>query len=582
MCALPKESSFGPVILAEISRKLDTPPRIPDNLPRGEVGTEHGTERGQKMNTADQAALRPSRFLFAALRRGLYCCLVCVFAETVPGQQQPVQGKPPGQGNQGNVFGGFGNGAGPGLEGGSAQADFDSLIDLIQSTVEADSWTENGTGEGEISPFPTGVFVDGRGTLRFSQPAVGERLLSRVPEASGERVAGDVRSPSPLRFVSLPRLEAAILRRQIDHEPLSPEMLTLAGLRRIEYVLVHPERGDLLLAGPAGDWQVEPSGRIVSIETGQPVVRLDDLLTLWRRRQTHPAASFGCSIIPRQEALAKTQAYVEAASREPIEPNGRGDWLHGLQESLGTQDVEFFGINAASHVSRVLLAADYHMKLIGMGIANGVDGVESYLSTVQLLPDGSAPPMSVLRWWFAMHYEPVEISADRDAFRLSGQGVQVLSENELLAARGRRVHTGQSDELNRRFADSFTEHFEAISAVYPLYGELRNVFDLSLVLAIIEREGLLERVGWQARLYSSAEVLRLPQVAVPGEVETVVNHRVIHGRHIIAGISGGVWVDARKSLRIQAAADHAATPTLGRPPAARAGEELWWWDQASE
>ena len=60
-----------------------------------------------------------------------------------------------------------------GLEGGSAQADFDSLIDLIQSSVEADSWTENGTGEGEISPFPTGVFVDARGTLRFTQTSLG-------------------------------------------------------------------------------------------------------------------------------------------------------------------------------------------------------------------------------------------------------------------------------------------------------------------------------------------------------------------------------------------------------------------------
>ncbi|MCH7752362.1 MAG: DUF1598 domain-containing protein [Planctomycetes bacterium] len=534
------------------------------------------------MNNTDQAAQRPPRILFPAFQLGLLCWLVCVFAGTVSGQQQPIgQGSQPGQGNQGNVFGGFGNGAAAGLEGGSAQADFDSLIDLIQSTVAADTWMENGTGEGEISPFPTGVFVDARGTLRFTQPELGEKLLSRAPDEPDERVAGDVRSASPLRFVSLPRLEAAILRRQMAHQPLLPEMLTLAGLQRIEYVLVDPERRDLVLAGPAGDWQVELNGRIVSTQTGQPVVRLDDLLTLWRRRQSNPAAWFGCSIIPRQESLAKTQEYIEATSREPIEPSGRGDWLQGLRESLGKQDVKFFGIHAASHVSRVLLAADYHMKLIGMGIADGVEGVESYLSTVRLMPDGSAPPMSVLRWWFAMHYEPVEVSADRNLFRLSGQGVKVLSENELLAAHGQRIHTGQSDELNRRFADSFTEHFEATSTAYPLYGELRNVFDLSLMLAIIEREGLMERVGWQAPLFSSVNVLRLPRVAVPREVETVVNHRVINRRHIIAGVSGGVWVDARKSLHIRAAAtEWAVTMVPSKPPAS--AEDLWWWDQPSE
>ncbi len=47
--------------------------------------------------------------------------------------------------------------AGPGGLGGAASADFDSLIDLIVSTVEFDTWMENGTGEGEIRPFPTNL-----------------------------------------------------------------------------------------------------------------------------------------------------------------------------------------------------------------------------------------------------------------------------------------------------------------------------------------------------------------------------------------------------------------------------------------
>ena len=36
----------------------------------------------------------------------------------------------------------------------SANADFDSLIDLIQSTVATETWAENGGGEAEIRPFP--------------------------------------------------------------------------------------------------------------------------------------------------------------------------------------------------------------------------------------------------------------------------------------------------------------------------------------------------------------------------------------------------------------------------------------------
>ncbi|MEM9353583.1 MAG: hypothetical protein AAGA92_11270 [Planctomycetota bacterium] len=53
--------------------------------------------------------------------------------------------------------GGSPMGGGPGGLGAAANADFDSLIDLIVSTVEHDSWMENGTGEGEIQPFPTNL-----------------------------------------------------------------------------------------------------------------------------------------------------------------------------------------------------------------------------------------------------------------------------------------------------------------------------------------------------------------------------------------------------------------------------------------
>lgn len=47
--------------------------------------------------------------------------------------------------------------SGPGGLGGAASADFDSLIELITSTVASDTWAENGGGEAEIRPFPTNL-----------------------------------------------------------------------------------------------------------------------------------------------------------------------------------------------------------------------------------------------------------------------------------------------------------------------------------------------------------------------------------------------------------------------------------------
>ena len=479
---------------------------------------------------------------------------------------------------QENLGGQQGQGVRSGAQGGGAQADFDSLIDLIVSTVESDSWMENGTGQGEIQPFPNGVYADADGTLRFAKSEA-TRSLNDISKPAPSEAIQEVHQDSTLRYVSLPRLEAAIRTRQLHREPLPEEMLTLAGLQRVQFVFVLPSSdgvaGDLVLAGPAGNWQVRPDGKIVSTETGQPIVRLDDLLTLWRRHQQRRGKPFGVSINPRQAGLARVQDFVRASNAKPLEPGERGDWLAGLQASLGKQDVQFFGIAPDSHVARVLLVADYHMKLIGMGLAEGVEGVTSYLETVNVGADGSLPPMTVLRWWFAMQYDPVTTTAERDVFRLQGPGAKVLSENELLAARGQRVHTGQSDDLNRRFASSFSEQFEAICQKYPLYTELRNVFDLSMVLALVEREGLLERAGWQPTLFANADWLPLPRMRVPTEVETVVNHRVLRRKHIVAGVSGGVWIDAKKTLAVKTVEEQLVEKKTAPNVA---GEAVWWWD----
>jgi hypothetical protein len=471
--------------------------------------------------------------------------------------------------------------------GGAANADFDSLIDLIISTIETDTWAENGGGEADIRPFPGGVLVDAAGTLRLkSRPAqlanVQQRLtaLRGAAPRSNSLSAADARRPSTLRYVSLPRLEREIARRQADRKPLDPTMLTLAGLQRVRYIFVYPESGDLVLAGPAGNWQIDADGRILSADTGEAVVRLDDLLVLWRRGNDAADSHFGCSINPRQESLAKTQAFLASTSQRPLQPGQRKRWLGTLRDTVGLQDIEVFGVDPASRVAGVLIEADYHMKLIGMGLADGVAGVESYLASIRLAAGESPPPMSVLRWWFTLNYDAINASPAEDAFELVGQGVRVLSENELLAEQGQRVHTGQSEPLNRQFAEQFTAHFNQLAAKYPVYSELRNIFDLAIAVALIQTNSLVEKVGWEPALLSSAEQLRLPQSVVPRQVETVINHRVINRRHIVAGVSGGVMVAPGDLIKGADAVtgDSQLAESKRTAPSDDATTGTWWWD----
>jgi hypothetical protein len=357
-------------------------------------------------------------------------------------------------------------------------------------------------------------------------------------------------------------------------------MQTLAGLRRIKYILVYPEAGDIVLAGPAGDWRRDYEGRLVAADTGAPVVNLDDLVVTLRNAYSE-LGRFGCSITPRKDNLAAAKAVNEKWSQSPLKPGQRDRWLKEFRSAVGRQDIDVYGIDRRTRAARVLIEADYRMKLVGIGLEEGVPGVQSYLDSIEIPRGGSPPPLSVLRWWFTLNYDALSATEARDAFELRGPGVKVLSENELLTEIGERVHTGASDELNSKFAEAFTRHFEKLAAKYPVYADLRNIFDLSLVAAVIRSQDVPEQIGWHMTHFGS-EGAYAPELGhAPSEVESVLNHKTVGGKHIIAAVSGGVAVDARRLVKPGAV----KTDTYGRMASdRRAGtpkdlpRRAWWWD----
>lgn len=477
-----------------------------------------------------------------------------------------------------------------GAPGGGAQADFDSLIELITSTVAPQSWDEVG-GPGSIAPFETGVAIDAAGVLRLAPAAepTGQlaalRRSSRSPDALLAARQGDapsdVRRFSALRKVSLTRLEREVQLRLAAGRQPTDAMQVLAGLRRIEYLFVYPESGDVVVAGPAGDWRVDAEGRFVAADDGAPLVRLDDLVVVLRHVLGDPEGRFGCLIVPRAEGLARLKAYAEQSARRPLRPGERPQWLAGLRAALGRQDIEVYGLDPRTRAARVMVEADYHMKLVGMGIVSGTPEVPSYLDSIEVKPGDPPPPMSVLRWWFTLDDDPIEVSADRLAFALRGRRLKVLSENEMLTAQGERIHTGRSDDVNRRFAERFTAHFDALARKYPIYAELRHLGDIALVAALIRGESLAHRAEWHLTCFGPEGDYPVPLGAAPREVDSVVGHRVVYGTMVVAGVSGGVRVDP---LPLVSAGAMVGRPNeaLGASRAAALPETLpralWWWD----
>ena len=468
---------------------------------------------------------------------------------------------------------------------GGVEVDFDGLMDLITSTVAPTTWEGVG-GNGSMSPFESGVRVDAGGVLRRVERKASTRLTALV-KFEGElrnedlRVT-DARRQSPLRKISLPRLERAVQLRLAAGKPLTEEMRLLAGLERIRYVMVYPQSGDLVLAGPAGDWKPSVEGRLVNAKSGRPVFQLDDLVVILRRLWGEPEATFGCSITPTQEGLARTREFAEASSKTPLKPTGRDAWLATLRERLGRQKIDVFHLDPRTRVAQVLVEADYRMKLVGMGLEDGTAGVESYLDSIHIPAGQAPPPMDVLRWWFTMNYTSLVSTPNRDGFEIRGQGVRVQCENELINGQGERIHTGGASVSNQAFAASFTEHFAALAKKYPVYADLQNLFDLALVIALIRGEGLADLVGWHALCFGNEGEYEVLRGIAPKEVDTVMNHRVIDDKYVIVGVSGGVRVDpwqtvAKRAIEIDSYGKLKAERAVG---SAKRGLESdrWWWD----
>jgi hypothetical protein len=470
----------------------------------------------------------------------------------------------------------------PGFPGGN-QADFDALIDLITATIAPQTWDEVG-GPGSIQEFAGGVYVDADGVLRPKLAGDRSGKLQSLRQASFKpAVKSNVREPSALRKISLVKLErqAQLLAAQ-GRQPTA-EMQTLAGLQRIKYVLVYPKEGDLVIAGPAGDLTTDAEGRRVDPKTNRPPLRLDDLVVVLRHMLSSPDARFGCSITPKQNALASVQEFLNESGKTPLKPGQRDAWLRQLRGKLGQQEVEVYGIDPQTHAGLVLVEADYRMKLVGMGLEEGVLDVPSYLSMVKVPPGKAPPPMDVLRWWFTLNYDAVIASAEHDAFELKGQGVKVLSENELLAANGQRVHTGESEPLNQEFARNFTKRFEDLAVKYPVYAELRNLCDLALVGALLRAEHIPDKIRWQMTFFGDPKQYEPPQANAPKLVDTVINHRVVNQVNILVGVSGGVRIDPNTIVKTSAIKkdDYGllkAERVTATPDKTDEARTRWWWD----
>lgn len=422
--------------------------------------------------------------------------------------------------------------------GGQVQADFSSLINLIQTTVEPTSWEENG-GVGNITPFANGVVIDAAGVLRFESLATaGKSNVDSLTQLSRQQIA--LTDNAKLRFLSLSQLEAELLARARTGQAISESLSLLGGMYDIQYVAVAPQSQEIFLIGPAGPWVTNDQGIAVHVQSGKAILHLDDLVVCLRNA-FHGRGVLGCSIDPVPGQFEKVN---ELAQRFRLTSRqGQADFI----TAVGPEVTVVFGAPKSSHAAQVLLTSDYHLKLLAMGNVPASPELPSYLDRCQ----GDDLPGEMIRWWFTLGQVSIDRSADQNVFRLNRPLVELKTESQMFAGAPNGQAKAPISLAASGFVKDFNRQFDSISQTYPIYSQLENLFELSLAAQVIQAHSLRERARWQGKYLlgdgKAGMAYALREYPEINQVNMVVNHRSLKFRsngkimkQTIVAISGGV------------------------------------------
>ena len=464
---------------------------------------------------------------------------------------------------------GFGSGLGGGLGGdpgagprggGGAQADFDTLINLIQQTIEPDSWLQNG-GTNTILPYPSGVYVDPKGHMKRIRAS--EQLRDELFRKTSD-LAHPWRTDSKLRTVSLKKLDQALqFSLQTGLSPTA-ELTKLAGLQKISYVKIDAENEDILIAGPAGD--------------SVPGFELQDLAVVAAliHHNTNP---LGCSIEPSNQGLVNAQEMLKGKAVLKQLARSPRQIVERMQDEIGPHKVHVFGMNSNTGTAVALIDADEHMKKVGFGTVKTKLGINSYFDHLDRMGD-KVPSQSLIRWWFAYADEPIKISPSGNIFQLPEQCVAVLSEQQWVNRQG-RAPTGGNDPAADAFAKGMTAKLDGLRKTHASYSRLSAVFELSLALQLAcDQTGQPSLEAWLPNLCFIGKQTP-PENPQPKTVEGLTTWHKMKNGTIVAVVSGGVKVDSRsitsqENLEPSKFLASSVVPDLPEEP--NVAHAKWWWD----
>ena len=413
-----------------------------------------------------------------------------------------------------------------------------------------------------------GISINADGVLK--NMSVEDRKELRDARAKAlAKPAADMERATNLRQISLAKLDAAIREHLDKKQPLPESILFLAGLQRIEYVFVDSDHHDIILAGPGEGWKVNEDGTVVGVKSGLPVLQLDDLVMALRSTEAVRQAGITCSIDPTPEGISRVKTLL--SQQHEIGPNPQAT-INAIEQALGSQIVTVTGIPATSRFARVLVAADYRMKRLGMKLDESpVTGLPSYLDLAAAGPTGLANAFP--RWWLVPNYDAVLRDPEGLTWKFNGS-VKCLAAEDYMNATNHKQQTVKAGPAAQKWADNMTKKYDELAKKEPIFGELKGCMDLAIVGTLIAKERLLEKTGLTLAVLADEKAYAPSQFSSPKTIASQASF-MKKGSNWLISASGGVEIQPWEVVQT-VKQDERLSAARKDAPANKSAH--WWWD----
>jgi hypothetical protein len=294
-------------------------------------------------------------------------------------------------------------------------------------------------------------------------------------------------SNTSVRAISLNALQLK-LKSCVPNGSCSPELFQLAGLSRLEGMIIDRTNNDLILYGRS-------SGNSPPLNLDDLVIALQHAWLKFAKRNDNVVETMspGCSIDPFPENIRALEAIDQQTHPRTSLAEQEKQLEMWRLECEKPQAVRVLGIPFNSHFAKVMVQADYDLKRLADGsdvldLPGFVSITDEYIDQAQTALSEQKPialPGSILNRFWLYPGENTYEEAD-DAFFIKRSPVTLQTELMHSNAKGEISGAGVSDPSAGRFANDFTLLYERIEEDRAIYQELEGLFRFVAVATILK------------------------------------------------------------------------------------------------